>query len=173
MYKKYLVNGKIEELYINKVGNTATWWHPKKEIDVNYKINTDKEGRKFIVMKGATVYLDENLTLTLEECKQLAKHGELKKDDFLNTVLKVGVDQVQLDVPCHKIEGYFLGAIKNYSERVYCKKCVFDETNYLRKIEDNYKVNIRCIEEGYECRQNDWYVIDLISAINDGYIKIL
>ena len=30
MYKKYLINGRIETLYINKYSDAATWWHLSK-----------------------------------------------------------------------------------------------------------------------------------------------
>lgn len=173
MDKNYLINGKEVSLYINNIAKIASWWHPKKEIWVDYKIAKDNNDREFIVMKGLTIYLDENKVLTIEECKRLAEERELNRDEFVNAVLKVGVDQLKLEMPCRKIEGYFCGIIKNLSEKEYRKVCVLDESSCLRKLEDNYKVNIRCLDPEYECIIDDWYVSDLVSFINSGYVKIL
>lgn len=172
MIKTYIINGKKEELFINNIANIASWWHPKKEIDVNYKINRDKDGREFIVMKGVTVYLDENITLTLEECKELAKRHELLQDEFVNAVLKTGVDKLRLIVPCRKLEGYFAGFLKNYSNEKYPVECYIDESHPMRKMENNYKVIVQSVDAQYECKE-DWYLSDLVSCINQGYVKIV
>ena len=172
MIKSYMINGKKEELFINDIANIASWWHPKKELDVNYKINTDKDGREFIIMKGVTVYLDENITLTLEECKELAERNELRQHEFVNAVLKTGVDILRLIVPCVKIEGYFAGFLKQYSNEKYPIECFIDESRLMRQMKSNYKIIVKPVDEQYECK-DDWYLSDLVSCINQGYIKIV
>lgn len=172
MIKTYEVNRNKEMLFVNDITNTASWWHPKKELFVVYKINKDKDGRDFIVMKSNVIYLDENITLTLDECKELAKRHELCQDEFVNTVLKIGVDKLRLIVPCRKFEGYFAGFLKNYSDEKYPVECYIDESNPMRQMKDNYKVIVKPVDEQYGC-QEDWYLSDLVSCINQGYIKIV
>lgn len=172
MFKNYMINGKKENLFINDIAKTASWWHTKKKLYVNYKINKDKDGREFIVMKGFTVYLDENTTLALDECKELAKRHELRRDEFVNTVLKIGVDKLRLIVPCRKFEGYFAGFLNNYSDEKYPVECYIDESNPMRQMKDNYKVIIQPVDKQYDCKE-DWYLSDLVSCINQGYIKIM
>lgn len=172
MFKNYMINGKKEKLFINDIAKTASWWHTKKKLYVDYKINEDKDGREFIIMKSNVIYLDENIALTLDECKELAKRHELCKDEFVNTVLKIGVDKLRLIVPCRKFEGYFAGFLKNYSDEKYPVECYIDESNPMRQMKDNYKVIIQSVDTRYECKE-DWYLSDLVSCINQGYIKIV
>lgn len=171
MYKNYLINGKEVSLYINDIANTASWWHPKKKLYVDYKINKDKDGREFVIMKSSVIYLDENITLTLEECKELAGRHELRQHEFVNAVLKIGVDKLRLIVPCRKFEGYFAGFLKKYSDERYPVECYIDESNPMRQMKDNYKVIIQSVDAQYDCKE-DWYLSDLVSCINQGYIKI-
>lgn len=172
MRKRYLINNKEETLFINDFVDIVYWWHEKKQIDVSYKINTDENNRKFIVIKGQTVYLDENLTLTIEECKELASKGKLKQDEFVNAVLKAGVENVRLLINCKKITGYLAGILPNYAKETYLKECYFDETYTLRKVSGNYKVMLEAVDPLYRCK-NDWYLSDLVSFINAGEVKIL
>ena len=172
MFKIYMINGKKEKLFINDIAKIASWWHPKKKLYVDYKINKDKDGREFVIMKSNVIYLDENIALTLDECKELAERHELRQDEFVNAVLKIGVDKLRLIVPCRKFKGYFGGFIKDYSDERYPTECYIDETRYMRKMKDNYKVTVASIDEQYDCKE-DWYLSDLVSCINQGYIKIV
>lgn len=171
MFKNYMINGKKEKLFINDIAKTASWWHPKKKLYVDYKINEDKDGREFIIMKSNVIYLDENIALTLDECKELAERHELCQDEFVNTILKIGVDKLRLIVPCRKFKGYFGGFIKDYSDERYPVECYIDESNPMRQMKDNYKVIVKPVDEQYGC-QEDWYLSDLVSCINQGYVKI-
>ena len=173
MYKRYLVNGKEERLFYNDFANIITWWHPTKHVNVDYKVCKDKEGKEFFVMKGNTIYLDDNLTYTLEECKVLAGKGELSQDDFVNAILKVGVENIRLIVPCRKIIGYFAGILPDYSDEKYNIECYIDEkTQTHREVKNNYKIVTQAVDSKNYNGYHDWYISDLVSYINKGIVKI-
>ena len=171
MIKTYLFKGKKVNFFENNLANNMSYWDEKQQKDIYFEIQLDEQGKAFFEIENEKIYVEDNLTYTLEECQELAKKRSLKSHDFVNMALKIGVENVHLIIGCKKHLGYFGGFIANYSDELYEQECFINENYPMREMKNNYKVYIECLDSNYK-NPGDWYLMDLVSFINDGLIKI-
>lgn len=95
----------------------------------------------------------------------------LTSENLIGLVKKYGIPNVGFIVPMPPTHS-FMGLISWTSSTakmvpILCKI----EERWNRRLDDNYKLILRSTKKGYS--YEDFYVMDLVSMINQGYIKMV
>jgi hypothetical protein len=92
----------------------------------------------------------------------------MTREELLQYIMNQGIENVRFMVPMRPVTDYGFVKLTSSSDEPVVVECRIDESQY--KVEDGYKVTLKAIDErfGYD----HFYVLDLVSLIQRGYIKI-
>lgn len=173
MKYKYNIKDEVVEVFVSDINLSTNVevciYENEKYKEYLRTIREDING-KFFTWNKEKVYLKDYIIYTKEQCQEMANNKQLKKEDFVNMVLSYGIHNFRLLIPCKKRKEYFIGIISIYDKDQTLKPCYLDESIY--KFSNSNKVITIPDDEEYVCIHHNWYLSDLISFINDGYIKI-
>jgi len=172
---KFNNNGEILNVFVrsNEFATSVIVENSKNGKDYERTIREDTDG-KFFTWNKHKFYLNDFMPIHMAELKTKVDAGEwITSDEICQAILTEGVDNVRFSVPLNLVSASICGSTLldgDKEENVECKVV----ESYNRKVSTNYKLDLVPVTPSDRyANHRDWYTTDFVSAIRQGYIKIL
>ena len=129
---------------------------------------------KFFTWNKKKIYLDNFKKISIQTIKDKLANDECITDDELcQAIMSEGMENIRFIVPMMSVSSRFMGLTTCDPTNRIEKICHIEE-GFNRKVSDCYKFTFVPDEyDGNTCSKEDKYVIDIISSLQSGDIKIL
>lgn len=129
---------------------------------------------KFFTWNKKKIYLDNFKKISIQTIKdKLANDEWITDDELCQAIMSEGIENVKFIIPMALVNCRFMGLLTYDYNQTIDKICHIEE-GFNRKVSDCYKFTF--VPDEYDentCSKEDKYVIDIISSLQSGDIKIL
>ena len=136
-------------------------------------IREDNKGTFFTWNKNK-IYLNDWIRISMKELKERVEKDEwITSDDLCQAILSDGIENVRLLIPFNVIAARGFGITLFDGKKTKEVVCKIEE-RWNRKVLQNYKLTVVPVEPDETIlSHDDFYVMDMVSLIREGHIKIL
>ena len=129
---------------------------------------------KFFTWNKKKIYLDNFKKISIQTIKdKLANNEWITDDELCQAIMSEGIENVKFIIPMALVSCRFMGLLTYDYNQTIDKLCHIEES-FNRKVSDCYKFTFVPDEyDGTTCSKEDKYVVDIISSLQSGDIKIL
>jgi len=167
----------------NEVIRVWVWnddFHPEVTVTDNKTKKTydrtirEDEHGKFFTWNKNKIYLKDWIRTSMKELKEKIERNEwVTSDDLCQAILSDGIENVKFLVPLNIVSVRGFGISLLDGKKTKDTVCRIEE-RYNREVKNNYKLTLVPIEaDDTVASSDDYYTMDMISLIKDGYIKIV
>lgn len=136
-------------------------------------IREDENG-KFFTLNKHKIYLNDWIRTSMKELKEKVDKKEfVTADDLCQAILSDGIEKARFIVPIDtaSVRGFRASLLDEEKTKDTVYKI---EERYNREVKNNYKITLVPVEEDKTVdSSDDYYTVDMISLIKEGYIKIV
>ena len=136
-------------------------------------IREDENG-KFFTWNKHKVYLNDWIRTSMKELKEKIEKKEwVTSDDLYQAILSDGIENARFIVPLNTVSVRGFGISLLDGRKTKDTVCKIEE-RYNREVRNNYKLTLVPVEtDETVASSHDYYTMDMISLIKEGYIKIV
>ena len=136
-------------------------------------IREDENG-KFFTWNKNKVYLNDWIRTSMKELKEKVEKKEwVTSDDLCQAILSDGIENARFIVPINTVSARGFGISLLDGRNTKDTVCKIEE-RYNREVSNNYKLTLVPVEtDETVASSDDYYTMDMISLIKEGYIKIV
>lgn len=133
----------------------------------------EDENGKFFTWNQHKIYVDNFKKISIQSIKDKLANDEWVTDDELcQAILSEGVENVRFIIPMMLVSCRFMGLVTCDPTKRVEKKCHIEE-GFNRMVSDGYKFNFVPDDyDGTTCSHEEYYVLDFVSSLRNGYVKI-
>mgnify|MGYP004462121365 CR=1 FL=1 len=172
MIYKYKCGNEIIRVFVwdddfhNKVSVEDT----KTRKSYDRTIREDENG-KFFTWNRNKIYLNDWIKTSMKELKDKIENGEwATSDDLCQAIMTDGIENVRFIVPMNTTCGFGLLLNGKEFKDTLCRV----EERWNREVIRNYKIVLIPVEPDESIASSrDYYTVDFVSLIKEGYIKIV
>ena len=172
MYYYYMCGKeKIRVFVWNDDFHTAVSVEDREKRKTYERTIREDECGKFFTWNKNRIYLNDWVRTSMKELQERIDNKErIFSDDLVHAILSDGVVNVRFEVPMPTRCGFFFVS-RDKTKDVVCK---IDENVRNYKVKNNYKLTLVPEKEDDEASPYEhYYISDLASLIESGYIKIV